>query len=343
MSAIEDLWMPNAYLRLMALSIRNPAQLVAGTGLSVERLISSDEPITVRQNLSCMRNAPAQRQRRDAHHRWAEVFAEHFHGPLTAAWLTAPSLGDGVDAFVRFMPDRVPYLAFQARISGGRYAVEVRPLLALDDLGPMLIEMPLLALMRYVQTMRAGVASELAVETVHKPVVAKDRYRARFRCDFRFERARNAVSFPLAWRATPNPGYDAVIWRTAVRRCEETSVLTGGAAIVTVVTRELHDAIETTWGRRTPPTLEDMARHLNLSVRSLNRRLSAAQVSYQHLVDDARKERARSLLASGRKSLDAIAITLGYQNAASFVRAYKRWYGTTPGAARRAALPLSGG
>ncbi len=325
--------MPSAYLRLMALSIRNPAQLVVGTGLTVERLISRDEPITVRQNLACMRNAPS--QRRDAHHRWAEVFAEHFHGPLTAAWLTAPSLGDGVDAFVRFMPDRVPYLAFQALERAGRYIVDVRPLLDLDDLSAMLIEMPLLVLTRYVQTMRAGVASDLIVEATHGPVVAQDRYRARFRCEFRFERPRNLVSFPRAWRATPNPGYDAVIWGTAIRRCEETSVATGGAAIVTVVIRELHDAMEHAWGRRTPPTLEDMARHLNLSVRSLNRRLSAAQVSYQHLVDDVRKERARSLLADGRKSLDAIAIELGYQNAASFVRAYKRWFGTTPGVARR--------
>ncbi|MGH8595223.1 MAG: helix-turn-helix domain-containing protein [Gammaproteobacteria bacterium] len=337
MSAIEDLLMPSAYLRLMALSVRNPSQLVAGTGLTVERLVSGNEPITVRQNLACMRNAPAQRYRRDAHHRWAEVYAEHFHGPLTAAWLTAPTLGDGVDAYVRFMPNRVPYLSFTAGSRAGRYAVEVRPLLALGDLAAMLIEMPLLVLMRYVKTMRAGIASELVVEAAHKPVVPKERYRARFKCEFRFGRSRNLVSFPNAWRATPNPGFDAVIWHTAIRRCEETSVATRGAAIVTQVTRELEDAMEQAWGRRTPPTLEDMAQRLNLSIRSLNRRLSVADVSYQQLVDDVRKQRAQSMLASGRRPLVAIALDLGYQNAASFVRAYKRWFGTTPGAAQRTA------
>ena len=52
MSAIEDLRMPSAYLRLMALSVR-------GTGLTAAHLLESDAPVTVRQVLACMRNAPA--------------------------------------------------------------------------------------------------------------------------------------------------------------------------------------------------------------------------------------------------------------------------------------------
>jgi AraC-like DNA-binding protein len=67
----------------------------------------------------------------------------------------------------------------------------------------------------------------------------------------------------------------------------------------------------------------------------LNRRLRAAQVSYQQLVDDARKARAAHMLAAGRQGVDVISSALGFGNPASFVRAYRRWYGTTPGAGRR--------
>lgn len=337
MSALEELPIPSAYLRLMALAVDDPAALLAGTSLSVQDLLSGDASITVREALICMRNGPALTGRADGHHRWAEAFGEHFHGPLTAAWLTAPTLGDGIDIFVRFIPDRAPYLAWQAARVGERYRVEVRTLMDLSDLTAPLIELPMLVLLRYVQTMRAGVAPGVIVRFAHAPVVPAEDYRARFRAEFRFEQGSNQLSFPAQWRATPNPGFDAVIWKAAVRRCEETSLVAGGLEIVTCVMRELRDAFEQRWGQRTPPTLEDMAQRLNLSVRTLHRRLSAAQVSYQQLVDDARKTRAAHLLGSGRQGIDAIAGELGFGSPASFVRAYRRWYGTTPGASRRRA------
>ncbi|HMM74747.1 MAG TPA: AraC family transcriptional regulator ligand-binding domain-containing protein [Gammaproteobacteria bacterium] len=339
MSAIEDLPVPNAYLRLMALAVDDPAELVKGTNLSLEEVLGSDAPITVRDALRCLRNLPGGTGRPDFHHRWAEAFGEHFHGPLTAAWLTAPTLGDGIDIFVRFIPDRAPYLAWQAARSGDRYVVAVRTLMDLGDLTAALIELPMLVLLRYVQTMRAGIAPGVVVRLAHAPVVASEDYRARFRAEFRFEQGVNQLGFPAKWRATPNPGFDAVIWKTAVRRCEETSVVTGGLEIVTCVMRELRDAFDHAWGHRTPPTLEDMAQRLNLSVRTLHRRLSAAQVGYQQLVDDARKARAAHLLGTGRQGIDAIAGELGFGNPASFVRAYRRWYGVTPGASRRRGPP----
>lgn len=338
MSAIEDLLLPNAYLRLMALAVDDPAALLRGTSLSVADLLNGDAPITVREAFVCMRNAPAMSGRPDAHHRWAEAFGEHFHGPLTAAWLTAPTLGDGIDIFVRFIPDRAPYLSWQAAHAGDHYRVEVRTLMDLTDLTAPLIELPMLVLLRYVQTMRAGVAPGVVVRFAHPPVVPAEDYRARFRAEFRFEQGIDQLSFPAHWRATPNPGHDAVIWKAAVRRCEETSIVTGGMEIVTRVMRELRDAFEHAWGHRTPPTLDDMAQRLNLSVRTLHRRLSDAQVGYQQLVDDARKSRAAHLLASGRQGIDAIATALGFANPASFVRAYRRWYGVTPGASRRRGL-----
>jgi AraC-like DNA-binding protein len=38
----------------------------------------------------------------------------------------------------------------------------------------------------------------------------------------------------------------------------------------------------------------------------------------------------------GQHPLDAVAYRLGFQSAATFVRAFRRWTGTTPGAFRRA-------
>jgi AraC-like DNA-binding protein len=76
--------------------------------------------------------------------------------------------------------------------------------------------------------------------------------------------------------------------------------------------------------------IETIARHLAMSARSLQRRLSSEGVTYHALVEEARKEAARRYVARSTLSLAEIAYLVGYSEPASFHRAFKRWYGVTP-------------
>jgi AraC-like DNA-binding protein len=76
--------------------------------------------------------------------------------------------------------------------------------------------------------------------------------------------------------------------------------------------------------------IDTIARHLAMSARSLQRRLSAEGVTYQDLVEATRKEAATRYVASSTLSLAEIAYLVGYSEPASFHRAFKRWYGVTP-------------
>ena len=78
-----------------------------------------------------------------------------------------------------------------------------------------------------------------------------------------------------------------------------------------------------------------IARQLAMSGRTLQRRLAAEGVSYQQLVDDARKEAAWRYLAEPTLAIGEVAYLVGYSEPAPFHRAFKRWYGMTPDAARR--------
>jgi AraC-like DNA-binding protein len=72
-----------------------------------------------------------------------------------------------------------------------------------------------------------------------------------------------------------------------------------------------------------------------MSPRTLQRRLAEEGVSYQTLLEGARKEAAGRYLADGTLAIGEIAYLLGYSEPAPFHRAFKRWYGTTPEAFRR--------
>jgi AraC-like DNA-binding protein len=76
--------------------------------------------------------------------------------------------------------------------------------------------------------------------------------------------------------------------------------------------------------------IESVARQLAMSGRTLQRRLSADGVSYQQLLDDARKEAAGRYLTRSRLAIGEVAYLVGYSEPAPFHRAFKRWYGITP-------------
>lgn len=76
---------------------------------------------------------------------------------------------------------------------------------------------------------------------------------------------------------------------------------------------------------------EIAAAHLNLSTRTLHRRIEAHGTSFRAVLDSVRCEQARSLLTESRCPLAEIAFMLGYTEQSTFQQAFKRWTGMTPG------------
>lgn len=335
MSVLHDSLMPATYVRLMAQASRDPERLVAGSGLALRDVLERDDPITVRQQLICARNSIAMAAHTDRHLAWAETIGEHFHGPLTTALFSAPTLGDGLDVFLRYMPSRIPYLAWRGRRLAGNYRVELRPLLDLGELAPVLVEIPLLALLGYLRTVRGGRIAGAAIEFAHAAAVAPSRYEKRFRCEFRFGQPAHALVLPATWRQIPNVGHDPMLWRTARSRCEQDLRRGDEVAVLGQLRQYVLRSFDVAGGDRIPPTVRAAAAAMHMSVRTLHRRLRAAGLSYQALVDDARRERAAELLLDSRVKLGFVAAALGYRDPANFSRAYKRWHGVSPRSTRR--------
>jgi len=84
------------------------------------------------------------------------------------------------------------------------------------------------------------------------------------------------------------------------------------------------------------PRLEDVARELRVSVRTLQRRLLAEQITFQSLVEEARREMAQHYLLKSSLELNETAYLLGYEDPNSFIRAFHKWEGTSPGEWRSA-------
>ena len=82
-------------------------------------------------------------------------------------------------------------------------------------------------------------------------------------------------------------------------------------------------------------SLEDVAQQLNVSPRSLRRRLAEEGSSFRDIVDAERKQLAIQLLQGTDMKIDELALQVGYADTASFTRAFRRWVGASPGEYRR--------
>jgi AraC-like DNA-binding protein len=161
-------------------------------------------------------------------------------------------------------------------------------------------------------------------------------YRAVFGDRLSFGGRWNCLRMPPALLDAPRPGVSAELSEAWQRFAEQ----------------QLLPPEDESWSERCMRSLraarqladvdfEKLAGSWSISLRTLRRRLEAEQTSLSTLLERARLERARELLANPIISVGDIAAELGYLEVTSFHRAFKRWAGVTPGAFRRKASASS--
>lgn len=144
------------------------------------------------------------------------------------------------------------------------------------------------------------------------------------------------VHAPGAWCGVALPRES---WRLPLRRRDPVlkGVLEGHARDVYARDRVSDDSMASRVGSvvasrlgRGEPTIMDSARRLNVSTRTLQRRLAAEGTSFQEVVDDVRRDMAERLLTDASLAVAEISYLLGFSEPSAFHRAFRRWAGVTP-------------
>ncbi len=321
--------MPNTYVRLLTQEFSDHAAIAAGTGIAPEALAGYPHPISVRQHLRCIANVLPLRPRADWHLQWGKRMAENFHGAVTLACLTAPTLGAGLDAFMRYMPARVPYLDWRGQHVKSMFRCEVTPLTPLAAVRSMLVEVPLIVMHEYVRVMHPGPFAGARVELAYPPTDYRECYAQYFDCPVEFARPRSAFVIPAAWRDLPNLDFDEIAWSVALGRCEAATRTVDTRDIVGRVRQALDDALAR--GNGGTPSLHEVATRLHCSPRTIIRHLRAVGSSFQAETESLLKSHAVALLGDRTNRVQDVATRLGYADAASFRKAFRRWFGAAPG------------
>lgn len=142
----------------------------------------------------------------------------------------------------------------------------------------------------------------------------------------RFSAADNAVCFDAGLLDAPAPGYEpGLLALFDARAKEELDRLSGGP-----MTRRLREVLPEALAAG-HGDIDHVARRMETSARTLQRRLEEEGRDYTALREELRLELARSWLGQPELTLDEIALMLGYSDATAFGRAFRRWTGSPPG------------
>ncbi len=105
--------------------------------------------------------------------------------------------------------------------------------------------------------------------------------------------------------------------------------------IVTDLPARIVQILRASMVERTDVDIEALATQLETTTRSLQRRLQEHSTSYSMLLDEARRGLAPELLDDPAANVEQVCFQLGYSEPTAFIRAFKKWYGMTPGTFRK--------
>jgi AraC-like DNA-binding protein len=142
----------------------------------------------------------------------------------------------------------------------------------------------------------------------------------------RFDQAFTGIVFDRALLDRASPHRDHATHRALV------AVAEGELARITRQTPCFRRATEylVSRGAASEVRMEEVARSLGMSVRSLRRRLVAEGRTYRAVEQDAHAIVAQQHLRSPQLSIEETALKMGFAHPSAFYRAFKRWTGMTP-------------
>lgn len=168
----------------------------------------------------------------------------------------------------------------------------------------------------------------LELEVTYPPPPHAAEYPDLFRVPVRFEAARNALRIDPAWLGPDSefePGH-AYSFGIFTRHADGLLDALGRSErlrdrIEAAILPELHKG---------SLSMDALARELGMSRQTLYRRLREEGVTFAEIHDDLRRRMALDYLAARKVSVNETAYLLGFSEASSFVRAFRRWTGQSP-------------
>lgn len=252
-----------------------------------------------------------------------ETKPEHFD-PIILAALSNPTFGEAMRQMARYKQLSCPE-EIVLDTDGTTWSIQFRWVLANDHEPEMLTDLCFAWVLNIARNGTGTPISPLRLELARPRAYAKS-LEHHFGCPIHFGAGRNAIVFRASDAALPFVTRNAELLAMLAPQLDEE--LKQHNVQETFPERVRATIQKKLAGQR--PKMQEIARELHLSSRTLQRRLQEAGYSFQQVLEEARHQLARHYLTSSLLDLNETAYLLGYEDSNSFVRAFRSWEGVPP-------------
>jgi AraC-like DNA-binding protein len=261
-----------------------------------------------------------------------DAFSWSGTGLLALAGMSSATVHDAMEVAVAFHHLALPVIRLDARNRAAETIMTVELNTDLEEMGPMMVELALFGLKR------------IADETAGKLPVADVRLAHPHWFGADEQDAADSYLHHFGCRVTFNSDFTGLVagpefWEKPLRNANNA---TRRMALDMLQVADNRAGQEQTFGGRVSALMEqaaedglylkldELAEKMNVTPRTLNRRLAREGMKFSDLVSDLRLSKAKELLRNTDWSIKRIAHLTGYRDSASFTRAFKQHSGRTP-------------
>jgi len=334
----RDWRVPVAYLKLFLQHAEaeglSAERLLAGTGLEAARLRVSEEPV----EFGATRRAIANVTRAMGpgwHLSLAQRLTLSSHGPLGFAIVTAPDLRAAVSVLLRYIGTRGAWVWLAGAEENDEFVIRMYETLDLGVERQALVELTLLAIQNMLEGPLGREIHGARIALAYPEPEYRDRLAGSFHAQLQFNAGGHLLRFPAAWLNEPCILHDAAMHRYMLSRCEEDLRADAGVLPAEVAVRHALLASPDQL-----PSLAEIAAGQHVSTRTLIRRLKRGRTSYKAILEHVRRTLAIDYLLHSEMSVASIAFRLAYHDPSNFGRAFRSWFGISPGQYRARARIL---
>ncbi|MDF1780531.1 MAG: AraC family transcriptional regulator ligand-binding domain-containing protein [Alcanivoracaceae bacterium] len=326
------LGVPGIYLLLLCDVVKRLGAdeqiILEGLGVTRSGLLQPDSRISVLTGHIAAERAVSLVGEKGVGLEFAHALKVTLHGSLGLMAMSSPTVGDALDAVVRYIGLRAPFLQAGYKVSGDISEIVVSTRMEMGSLRIFVMESILVGLVLMLEQL---LGETLEGISVHMPIDEPkyyQRYKSRLSVPIIYNSDAFALRGPVKMFKLAPRLADPAVAELAREQCEieYQQLFAGRETLARRVAENLRMAEE----GEALPALERMAGWLHLSSRTFKRRLHEEGVNYRDLTESELKDRALRWLADDRLGISEVAYRLGYNDVSNFSRAFKRWTGKTP-------------
>ena len=320
--------------RELALPLNEPEGLVpllAGTGLSGQQVLQQPE-IPLQDFVGLLSNALHLSQNPALGLRFGSRSHPYLSGEVGFASIHAPNLLEAMLGFVNYSAIQASYLRFE--VSSDMECLTLS-LFSSQDLGITMRtqhEVTLLSLQNFLQLVLGEKFSQGQYGFAFAAPSFENEYRQVFHSPVTFNCPATWVKIPKGLMQLPSLYYDEKLWQQGKLYCAG-------------VMQKIHNRYQQLFSQHVLaklnyhppplPRLNAISAELNVSPRTLARRLKQEGTHFRQLYQQVLMQWAQYYLKQSTLTVENIAAELGFQDANNFRRAFKRYFNLSPQAYRQ--------